>query len=250
MQGCFFVEKIKNCGEFMKINLIGSVKNLSKKELCLWIFSMLAVTATVFLGSSLFEIIAGIIGVSSLIFAAKGDVLGQILIVIFAVMYGIISLSFSYYGEMITYLGMTAPIAVLAVISWIRHPFEGNNNEVEVNTSIKLPEVILTAISAIIVTIIFYFILKAFGNNSLMLSTVSVTTSFLASYLTFRRCRYYAICYAANDLVLVGLWVIASLENPSYISMVVCFAVFFVNDLYGFYNWGKISKSQQTERCE
>lgn len=234
----------------MKINLINSVKNLSKKELCLWIFSMLAVIATAFLGSSIFEITAGIIGVSSLIFAAKGDVLGQILIVIFAVMYGIISLSFSYYGEMITYLGMTAPIAVLAVISWIRHPYKGNSNEVEVNTSIKLPEIILTALCAIIVTAIFYFILKALGNNSLMLSTVSVTTSFLASYLTFRRCRFYALCYAANDLILVGLWIIASLENPSYISMVICFAVFFVNDLYGFYNWGKISKSQQTEHSE
>lgn len=234
----------------MKINLINSVKNLSKKELCLWIFSMLAVIATAFLGSSIFEITAGIIGVSSLIFAAKGDVLGQILIVIFAVMYGIISLSFSYYGEMITYLGMTAPIAVLAVISWIRHPYKGNSNEVEVNTSIKLPEIILTALCAIIVTAIFYSILKALGNNSLMLSTVSVTTSFLASYLTFRRCRFYALCYAANDLVLVGLWIIASLENPSYISMVICFAVFFVNDLYGFYNWGKISKSQQTEHSE
>ncbi len=234
----------------MKINLINSVKNLTKKELCLWIFSMLAIAATVFLGSNPFEIIAGLVGVSSLIFAAKGDVLGQILIVIFAIMYGIISLSFSYYGEMINYLGMTAPIAVLSVISWIRHPFEGKNNEVEVNTSIRLPEIILTAVSAIIITVIFYFILKAFGNNSLMLSTVSVTTSFLASYLTFRRCRYYALCYAANDLVLVGLWVIASLENPSYISMVVCFSVFFFNDIYGFYNWGKISKSQQTERSE
>lgn len=234
----------------MKINLIKSVKNLSKKELCLWIFSMLAVIATAFLGSSIFEITAGIIGVSSLIFAAKGNVLGQILIVIFAVMYGIISLSFSYYGEMITYLGMTAPIAILAVISWIRHPYKGNSNEVEVNTAIRLPEIILTAVSAIIVTAIFYFILKALGNNSLVLSTVSVTTSFLASYLTFRRCRYYALCYAANDLVLVGLWIIASLENPSYISMVICFAVFFVNDLYGFYNWRKISKNQQTKRSE
>lgn len=234
----------------MKISLINSVRNLTKKELALWIFSMLFVISTAFFKSSIFEIIAGIIGVSSLIFAAKGDVLGQILMVIFSVMYGVISFTFAYYGEMITYLGMTAPIAVFAVISWIKHPYKENKNEVKINTSIGRSEVILISVSAIIVTIIFFFILKAFGNNSLWLSTVSVTTSFLASYLTFRRCRYYALCYAANDIVLVGLWVIASLENPSYISMIVCFAVFLINDIYGFYNWGKILKNQQNGLSE
>lgn len=234
----------------MKISLINSVRNLTKKELALWIFSMLFVISTALFKSSIFEIIAGIIGVSSLIFAAKGDVLGQILMVIFSVMYGVISFTFAYYGEMITYLGMTAPIAVFAVISWIKHPYKGNKNEVKINTSIGRSEVILISVSAIIVTIIFFFILKAFGNNSLWLSTVSVTTSFLASYLTFRRCRYYALCYAANDIVLVGLWVIASLENPSYISMIVCFAVFLINDIYGFYNWGKILKNQQNGLSE
>ena len=61
-------------------------------------------------------------------------------------------------------------------------------------------------------------------------------------YLTFRRSRWIAPAYAANDLVLTVLWAMASVENRSYISALVCFVVFFVNDLYGFINWGRIKE--------
>ena len=35
---------------------------------------------------------------------------------------------------MITYLGMTMPMAAFALITWLRHPYKGNRSEVQVNT--------------------------------------------------------------------------------------------------------------------
>lgn len=55
---------------------------------------------------------ASVIGATSLIFNAKGNPFGQVLMIVFSILYGIISYSCSYYGEMITYLGMTAPMAL------------------------------------------------------------------------------------------------------------------------------------------
>ena len=95
------------------------------------------------------------------------------------------------------------------------------------------------------VTLIFCFILKAFRTANLAPSTVSITTSFLASYLTFRRSAWYAAAYAANDLVLILLWVLAAAEDMNYLPMVVCFGMFFVNDLYGFVNWSRMKKAQR-----
>ena len=43
--------------------------------------------------------------------------------------------------------------------------------------------------------------------------------------------------YAANDVVLIVLWVMASMENPAYIPVAVNFAIFLLNDLYGFVSW-------------
>ena len=95
------------------------------------------------------------------------------------------------------------------------------------------------------VTIAFYFILGALGNANLVVSTVSVTTSFLASMLMVYRSPYYAVAYAANDIVLIVLWIMASLSDISYVPMVACFTMFFFNDIYGFINWRKMKREQQ-----
>ena len=186
---------------------------------------------------------ASLVGVTSLIFNAKGNPVGQALIVVFSVLYGIISFNFAYYGEMITYLGMTAPMSVFALISWLRNPYGGNRSEVKVNRINRREAALMFALSAV-VTVGFYFILKAFGTANLLPSTLSVATSFLAVYLTFRRCAFFALAYAANDLVLIVLWMLAAMENTSYISVIVCFIIFLVNDIYGFVNWSKIYKRQ------
>ncbi|MBQ6860761.1 MAG: hypothetical protein IJO08_03855 [Clostridia bacterium] len=125
-----------------------------------------------------------------LIFNAKGNPFGQFLMVIFSMLYGIISFNFKYYGEVITYLGMTMPMALFALIS--------------------------------------------------------VTTSFLAVYLTFRRSPYFAVAYASNDLVLILilLWILASFEDIRYLSVVICFVALFFSDMYGFFSWRKIKKRQ------
>ena len=65
---------------------------------------------------------AALIGVTSLVFAAKGNVWAQILMIIFSILYGIISFRFRYWGEMITYLGMTLPMAVWSTVTWIKNP--------------------------------------------------------------------------------------------------------------------------------
>lgn len=226
------------------MNLFKSLKALSRFELLLWIISVITVSVS-FLASKepdYLTLIASLTGVTALIFVAKGYVLGQVLTVIFALFYGIISFKFKYYGEMITYLLMTAPMAVMAIISWVRHPFK-NSNEVEVNRLSK-GSFILGSILSLIVTVVFFFVLRALGNANLFTSTLSVTTSFLASYLTFVRSPYYALAYGANDIVLIVLWIMASVTTPSYLPMVFCFIMFLVNDLYGFYNWNKMLKKQ------
>ncbi len=222
------------------------INYFSKFELVLWSASV----ALIILFFCLFDrqnylaLSASLIGVTSLIFNAKGNSIGQLLMIIFSILYGIISLSFAYYGEMITYLGMTAPMALIALVSWLKNPYNGKKSEVKVN-KISPREIFFSLVLTIAVTIAFYFILKAFNTANLIPSTISVTTSFLAAYLTFRRSPYFALAYAANDVVLIVLWIMATFDNITYLSVTVCFAVFLVNDLYGFVSWRKMQKRQK-----
>lgn len=220
----------------------------TKSETLLWSISCLAIIASfcIFDRSNFLTLFASIIGVSSLLFNAKCNPFGQVLMIAFSVCYGIVSLSFAYYGEMITYLGMTAPMALFSLVSWLRHPYNGNKSQVEINKLTK-KEAAFSFILALAVTAVFYFILKALDTSNLIPSTISVTTSFIAVYLTFRRSPYFAIAYAANDAVLIVLWTIASFSDISYLSVVVCFLAFFINDVYGFINWNRIKKLQKKQ---
>lgn len=218
--------------------------DLTKFELALWLTSVISITVSFLMSGNKdwLTVTSSLIGVTALIFIAKGYVIGQILLIVFSVFYGIVSFFFSYYGEMITYLGMSAPAAVAAVISWMKHPYK-DTKEVEISRLTK-KQLIIGILSTVAVSAVFYFILGALNNASLAVSTLSVTTSFIASYLTYYRSPYYAIGYAVNDLVLIVLWVIATIESISYLPMVICFIMFFANDIYGFISWKKMQKRQ------
>ncbi len=222
------------------------LKYFTKEELILWISSIITiiVSFSIFDKENYLILFASLIGVTSLIYSAKGNPFGQFLIVIFSILYGIISYSFTYYGEVATYIGMTMPMAIFAFISWMRNPHNGNKSEVRVNHLDK-QEWLIMILLTIVVTVIFYFILKYFNTANIIPSTISVTTSFAAVYLTFRRSAYYAIGYALNDIVLIVLWTLASFKDITYISVVVCFIAFLINDIYGYISWQRMGRRQK-----
>lgn len=218
----------------------------TKFEIGLWTTSifLILISFCIFDKENYLTLIASLIGATFLIFNAKGNPIGQFLTIVFSILYGIISYSFSYYGEMITYLGMTMPMAFFALISWLKNPYKNNKSEVKVNR-LSAKEIVFMLVLTALVTFAFYFILKYFNTANLIPSTISVTTSFLAVYLTFRRSPYFALAYAMNDIVLVVLWALATQTEISYLSVVICFIVFFINDMYGFVNWKKMEKKQK-----
>ena len=219
-------------------------KNLNKNEWILYIVSLAVVGASgaVAGGEGLLSTAASLLGVTALIFVAKGDVYGQVVTIVFSLIYGAVSLKFRYYGELITYVGMSAPAAFVTLISWLKHPYK-DSDEVEVSHLTKKKAATVFVLS-VAVSVAFYFILKSLNTNNLVVSTVSVFTSFAACTLLIMRLPYYAIAYSLNDIVLIVLWILASIKDVQYLPMVFCFVMFLANDLYGFYNWKKMRKRQ------
>ena len=162
------------------------MRYFSKTEMILWFLSVIFIVVSfcIFDRQNYLTLTASLLGATSLIFNAKGNPFGQLLMIVFSILYGIISLGFRYYGEMITYLGMTAPMAVFSLISWLKNPYNGNRTEVAVNRLTNKERIWMCLMTACI-TFIFYFILRAFHTANLILSTISVATSFWAVSLTF-----------------------------------------------------------------
>ena len=227
--------KIKEC-----LNYFSVVEKL------IWSISVLLIVSSflIFEQGSVLTLLASLIGVTALIFLAKGNAAGHVLMIIFCLLYGAISYGFRYYGEMMTYLGMSLPMCASALISWIRHPYQ--KNQVKVHR-VGRKEVLCALGLTVLVTVLFYYILLWTNTANLIPSTISVATSFFAASMMFCRSPYYSLAYATNDVILIVLWILASIEDISYLSVVVCFAAFLLNDIYGFISWRRMERAQRRE---
>lgn len=226
-------------------------KSLTKFEWSLWLCSLAAVVISFFAArnTDYATLAVSLIGVTALIFAAKGDAFGLMIMILFSLVYAFVSYCFGYYGEMIIYLCMQLPVCITSLVSWLRHPAKDGGGETEVG-SLPLKYIAVLCILTGGVTCAFYFILRAFNTANLIVSTVSVGTSFVALYLMVFRVPAYAAAFILNDIVLIVLWSYASAESLQYIPMVVCFAVFLINDIYSFISWSRRKKRQMNEAEE
>lgn len=216
----------------------------TKLEMTILITSVVVIIASFILtgANDVLTFLSSLFGAVALIFIAKGYIFGLIVSICFSILYSIISFSYKYYGEAITYVFMIIPVDIFSLVTWKMNK-KDNQKEVTIG-KLNSKKIALISILAIIVTTIFYFVLKALDNTNLLMSTVSITTSFLAGILTLFRSPYYGLAYAANDLVLIVLWLLATIKDPGYLPMFLCFVVFLINDLYGFYNWNRLRKIQ------
>lgn len=226
------------------MRILKYIRTLSKFERTLWLCSIAVVSLSyLFARQGILNLCTSLIGVTALIFLAKGMLLGQALSIMFSLLYGIISYKFGYYGEMITYLFMTMPMAIISTVEWLKHPYK-NSDIVEVS-GVKKSQLAVMFLLCILTTIIFFFLLKHLNTANLVFSTISIATSFVAAYLTALRSPYFALAYAANDIVLIVLWTLASIKDISFVPMIACFIMFLFNDLYGFFNWRRMQHLQK-----
>lgn len=221
-------------------------KTLTKFEVALWITSVTVITLSFVLApqKDWLTLTASVLGVSSLIFIAKGNIFGPILCMIFATVYGVVSFFFKYYGELITYVCMTLPASAVSLVSWIRHPYSATQVKVSRLTAKKTVAVFVAAAA---LTVAFYFALNALDTPNIVFSTLSVTTSLIAASFTILRSPFYALAYSVNDVVLIVLWTLATVKDIAYLPMIMCFVMFLFNDLYGFFNWRRMQRKQATE---
>ncbi|MBP3582280.1 MAG: nicotinamide mononucleotide transporter [Clostridia bacterium] len=194
------------------------------------------------------SLITSMIGVFIVMGTAKGLVIAPFVNIVFNILYSIVSISQKYYGEAIIYIFMMMPIAIFTIVQWIRNKNPERKEEVLVG-GIKKIEYPIIAGATVVLTVAFYFLLKALHTNELVVSTISLVTSVVASYLLIRRSSYYAIGFILNDIVLIVLWGLASSKDISLLPQAICFAAFLLNDAYGFVRW-KMEERKQTKNLK
>ena len=183
-----------------------------------------------------------LLGVYSVILIAKGLLLAPITDIAYNVLYAILAFTQRYYGESIIYVFLMIPISSIAIYQWLHHKDENNKSYVRVN-KIFLKEFVILIVLTILLSFLFFFLLRALNTNNLVISTISLSTSVLASYFFLRRSSFYALFFILNDIILIGMWsMILFSVGIEYLPTVISLVAFFVNDIYGFVIWKKKEK--------
>lgn len=214
-------------------------------ELSILIFGGAALILSFFLQpgeKNYLSLFTSLLGMVAILMVAKGLIIGQYFTFVYGVVYAVLSYFSGYYGECILCAITILPSAAFSLFFWLRNPSK-ERGKVKVN-KLSAKEYVLVCVGSVVLTIAAYFILRALHTAELIVSTVSFVTSISAAYLLIRRSPFYAVCYIANDVVLIVLWSLALARGESVLPSVICFCVFLVNDSYGFFNWQRRSKTE------
>lgn len=214
------------------------------EKLFLSIGILLGILSSVIFHGTIIDSLYTITYLTTAILMSKGKVESYFIGFISVFFYGIVSYNQDYYGELLITIFLTFPIMIIGIVSWLKH--QDKDEDVVIISSLPKKEIIIAFASQLVLFWGYYYLLKAFNTDLLIISSLSVVTSVLASYFEARRSEISLFCYIANDLIIITLWLIPIINgNTSLISVLIGPILLLVNDIYGSYNWRKLKKSQK-----
>ena len=177
---------------------------------------------------------------------AKGKYSCYIIGIISTFFYSYVSYTNNYYGEIIISMFCTLPLMIVGLINWLKHQDDTNTVIIK---EITKKELSIVLFSQVIMFGGYYYLLKSFNTSNLIVSTLSIVASLIATYLTARRSEYGFGGFIINDLILITLWGIPVVTgNLSLIPVLLCPMLLLINDIYGVYNWKRLKEKQEEKR--
>lgn len=208
-------------------------------EIGLLLFSVIAICFSgVLCQSEILTIITSFVGTFCALLQAKGKIISQFVGIAEVILYSILSYQNHYYGEVIIYILIVFPMYAYGVVSWV------TNKNKETNTvepkKIQKREWICLIFASMIAFAVLYEVLKYFHTEALFVSSLSMVTSLIATYLIVRRSKYSFLFYIGNDIILILLWGIPVWQgNVALLPILIEPIVLLINDSYGWKNWNE-----------
>lgn len=219
------------------------------EKLYLFVGIVVGILTSIIFNGTIIDSLYTITYLTTAILMSKGKVESYFIGIIGVFFYGIVSYNQGYCGELLITIFLTFPMMIIGIVSWLKH--QDKDEDVVIISSLSKKEIVFAFSSQLILFWVYYFLLKAFNTDLLMISSLSIVTSVLATYFEARRSELSLFCYVANDLILITLWMIPIINgDTSLISVLIGPMLLLVNDIYGSYNWKRLKDIQKEKGIE
>lgn len=208
------------------------------------LFYATIITCGVVFKSTALVIVSAIVCCTAIFFIAKGKVLGNILGIFQCILYSIVSYFNHFYGEIILCMGITLPIYIASIVTWIRN-ISKDEKVVKVNRMLKWQEWASMIAVVTVLSVGVYYLLQFLNTQNLIVSTINVSVSMIAGYLLIRRSEFSFIFFILNNIISIVLWstVLAGGAIES-VPTFVLFLIYLLLNIMGFINWLRFKNLQ------
>ena len=225
--------------EYIK-NEIWTGYNLFEK---LFLLSMLLLQIIVYIivPDTVIGIISGISGVISVVLCAKGKISFYFVGFIQTITYLILSWQNQFYGEVLENLFYLVTM-VWGIFLWKKNMTknEDGTNDVKAKKFLWW-QWIISIVATIAATFGMGYFLDSIGSNQAYLDAATNVMSIFAQLLMIWRFREQWIWWIVIDVICIVMWF-----NVGNWSMVAMYVAWTINAIYGWYNWSKLNKIQNS----
>ncbi len=198
---------------------------------------LLIIILSILMKDSKVALVSAICGISYSILAGKGKISCYFIGLCGTLCYSYISFKNSLYGNLFLYLLYYLPMQVLGIFKWRKH-LKKETQEIA-KTKLSNVERILYFCGAIVFSLLVYFILKYFGDQSPAIDSITSVFSVIGLILTVKRCiEQWYIWFVVNGLSVV-MWVKAYINGSNCFATILMWGIYFVLSIYFLYTWKK-----------
>ncbi len=193
--------------------------------------------------------IVAVTGIINLVLCAKGNIWNYAFGIIYNAIYVYIAWHSKLYADSAIYLLYYLPMQFVGWITWKKNQNQDSGAVNAVHLS-RQQAVALLAAAAILVPFFAWLLGRPFiGDSQPWLDAVTTVVSILAMYMMVKAIAEQWYIWIVLDAVQVVKWTIATVRGEAHAAlMLVMFAFFLANAIYGLIQWNRLARQASDPR--
>ena len=193
--------------------------------------------------------IVAVTGIINLVLCAKGNIWNYLFGIIYNAIYVYISWKSRLYADSGIYLLYYLPMQFIGWINWKKNQNQdsGAVNAIHLTRRMAL---LLLAAAAVLIPLFAWLLSQPFiGDSQPWLDAATTVVSILAMYMMVKAVAEQWYIWIVLDAAQVIKWTIATLRGEEHAAlMLVMFAFFLANAVYGLIQWNGLAKQSSAPR--
>ena len=187
-------------------------------------------------------LISGVTGIIGVVLCAKGKISTYFYATINVALYAWICFQNGLYGEVMLNAFYFIPMNIVGFMLWNKKKDDDGNVEAKALTKKQL---IILSVGLVVAIVLYYQLLKSLGGNLQLIDSITTVTSVMALLLQVLRYKEQWLIWILVNLVSIVMWVMLLNTSEGSISMIVMWAAYLINSIYGYINWNKLNKKSE-----